>query len=92
MKVSELIEMLEGCDEDAEVILGIQPSYPFEHSVRGVVQRQDFVDFDDEELSEAAASNDAYIDSFARKGKPNDVIICEGGQIRYGYRGMFDAC
>lgn len=93
MKVRDLIELLEGCDDDAEVILGIQPSYPFEHGVRGVVQRQDFVDYDEtDHFDEDGEPIDQWRDSFTTKGKPNDVIICEGGQIRYGNRDMFDAC
>ena len=33
MLVRELIEMLEDCDEHAEVRLAHQPSWPFEYSI-----------------------------------------------------------
>lgn len=33
MTVGQLAAMLEGYDEDTEVHLAIQPSYPFEHSI-----------------------------------------------------------
>ena len=90
MKVADLIEMLQDCDPEADVILGIQPSWPFEHRVQGVVQRKDFLDFnDDEEIDD---DTDEDRETFATGGKPNDVIICEGGQIRYGSKLMFEAC
>lgn len=37
MTVRELIEELEGFEEDMEVSLAIQPNYPFEHSVGDIV-------------------------------------------------------
>lgn len=93
MTVGELIHLLGQYDEDAEVILGIQPSYPFEHRVRGVCTRGDFVEPDVEDYSENAESDsEPWRDSFTTKGKRNDVFICEGGQIRYGDRDMFEAC
>lgn len=36
MYVSDLIELLEGMDPDAEVRLAIQPRYPFEHHIDSV--------------------------------------------------------
>lgn len=89
MKVKDLIEFLQDCDEDADVLLGIQPGWPFEHRVRGVVLRSDFQDCEEEEGSEDS-SLEEY--SFVTKGRPNDVVLVEGGQIRYGHRDMFDAC
>jgi len=41
MKVSELIDLLEELDSDAEVRLMCQPSYPIEHHVRGVVTKSE---------------------------------------------------
>ena len=85
MTVRELIEALERHDPDANVLLGIQPSWPFEHRIRGLAARRDFADVDDELAEEPT-------DSFSTDGRPNDVLICEGGQVRYGDRSMFDAC
>lgn len=38
MRVHELIAELEMMDEDAEVRLAIQPSYPFQHDIASVVE------------------------------------------------------
>lgn len=38
MTVAQLIEILEGMDEEAEVRLAIQPNYPFEHGIGEVVE------------------------------------------------------
>ena len=93
MKVRDLIELLSEFDEDADVILGIQPSWPFEHRIKGLVQRRDFTDPEPEDYRDGEPEGDSgYRDSFTTRGKPNDVVICEGGQIRYGSRDMFDAC
>lgn len=91
MKVRELISLLEQYDEDANVILGIQPSYPFEHRIRGVVQRREFVEPEPEDYGDDDLMPE-HSDSFTTDGKINDVIICEGGQIRYGDSDMFEAC
>lgn len=82
MTVRELIEALERQDPDANVLLGVQPSWPFEHSVMGVTVRREF--------SEVEVDEDR--DPYSIAGRPNDVIICEGGQVRYGDRNMFNCC
>ena len=41
MKVAELIELLEGQDPKAEVLIGSQPSYPFEYGVSNVISREE---------------------------------------------------
>ena len=87
MTVRELIEALECHDPDANVLLGIQPSWPFEHRIRGVTVRRDFEDREEDEEGDSSAS-----DSFSTRGKTNDVFICEGGQVRYGNRDMFESC
>jgi hypothetical protein len=46
MLVRQLIAELESCDPDCEVRLAIQPSWPFEHSIRSVVE----VDLDDQRV------------------------------------------
>jgi hypothetical protein len=53
MTVGELIAHLEGYPEDAEVLLMTQPSYPFENTIEGVCQREDFADDEDEDGSSA---------------------------------------
>lgn len=83
MTVSELIELLEDCDPDAEVLLMSQPSWPFEHTVAGVAIRSEIDDRDEdgaeaEEEEAAPQRNDGT--------RPNDVFILEGTQLRYGSR------
>ena len=41
MTVKELIEMLEMEDPNANVLLAIQPNYPFEHDISHVICRND---------------------------------------------------
>lgn len=50
MKVRQLIELLEYYDDDCEVMLMTQESWPFENTIEGVTQREDFDD--DDESSE----------------------------------------
>jgi hypothetical protein len=88
MTVSELIDLLEDCDPDAEVFLMSQPSWPFEHTVAGVTVRSEIEDrdedgADDEEEDAPPAREDGT--------RPNDVFILEGTQLRYGSRDAWAA-
>lgn len=69
MKVHELIEHLRHCKPDARVYLAVQPDYPFECYLEGVVTRQDFDD-DDEDQEDGQRSD--------------DVLLLQGDQARYG--------
>jgi hypothetical protein len=80
MTVQQLIELLKREDQDAEVMLAQQPSWPFEYSVRGVVARREF---DEPEDDECRGPDD--------NRRENDVFIVEGSQLRYGHRDAFDA-
>jgi hypothetical protein len=61
MTVAQLISELECMDEDAEVRLAHQPSYPFEYRVGEVV---DMGDFDPREMYEIMRDDDGwYIES-----------------------------
>lgn len=71
MTVSELISLLEDCDPDAQVLLLMQPNYPFEYSVSGVVAREDVDEEEEDQCRE-------------RGTRGNDVFILEGRQLRYG--------
>lgn len=42
MTVSELLDLLEGCDPGAEVCIMSQEGWPFENAVRGAAVREDF--------------------------------------------------
>lgn len=79
MKVSELIELLEDQDPDAEVMIMSQENWPFENAVAGVAVREEFVD-DDEDCDEDEREEPRYEKGTAR----NDVFLVEGQQLRYG--------
>lgn len=83
MTVSELIDLLEDCDPDAEVLLMSQPSWPFEHTVAGVAIRSEIGDRDED-----GADEDDDDPRPAREDgtRSNDVFILEGTQLRYGSR------
>lgn len=81
MTVSELKQLLEDCDDDAEVRLAHQPSWPFEYSCRNVADGnellRDYADgLDPEEAEEQAATLSQGTDT-------NVVYIFEGAQIGY---------
>jgi len=78
MKVSELIELLQDQDPDAEVMIMSQENWPFENAVAGVAVREEFVD--DEDCDEDEREEPRYEKGTA----PSDVFIVEGQQLRYG--------
>ena len=49
MKVSELIELLEEQDPDAEVLVMSQPNWPFELGLAGVTTREEMLRADRDE-------------------------------------------
>jgi hypothetical protein len=79
MKVSELIELLEDQDPDAEVMIMSQENWPFENAVAGVAVREEFArddeDGDDDEREEPR---------YEKGTAPTDVFLVEGQQLRYG--------
>jgi len=97
MTVSELLQMLEGCDPEAEVRIMSQETYPFENAIRGVCIREDMSSGDDEcecdhrftephEEGCPAGEEPEYGDGT----QANDVFIVEGMQERYGHKGAWD--
>lgn len=79
MKVSELIEMLEEQDPDAEVLVMSQENWPFEMALCGVTTRDEILRADSDE--EESEDDDAELaDGLAR----SDVFLVEGTQLRYG--------
>ena len=92
MKVHELIAILEDMDPDADVYLMSQESWPFEHSIVGVCQREDFTEADPDADAEAEPPP-ADGDRWAAPGSSlpmNDVFIVEGRQLRYGSKAAWD--
>ena len=58
MTVRELIDILEGYDDDGQVLFAVQPNWPFEYSIADVVERADFEDSNEET---GARSNDVIL-------------------------------
>ncbi|MBK8977134.1 MAG: hypothetical protein IPM29_14565 [Planctomycetes bacterium] len=79
MKVSELIELLEEQDPDAEVLVMSQPNWPFELSLAGVTTREEMLRADRE-----ARDDDDDEPRLERGTAKNDVFLVEGEQLRYG--------
>ena len=90
MKVKELIEYLEDENPDAEVLIMSQPSWPFEHSVAGVVGNEILLrdaDADD------PFDSDEHPKTFDGATLDKDrVFILEGRQLRYGNKDAWNNC
>ncbi len=96
MKVSDLIELLEVMDPDADVYIMAQPNWPFEHGLSGVCQRSDFTeadecDDDDEENGEDTPRGRDRWSASESQLPGNDVFLVEGSQLRYGNKNAWDA-
>ena len=83
MKVRDLIEFLEDMDPDADVFIMSQENWPFECSVAGICEREDFIEPDPEEESEPWTKRDRWAAS-DQQLPAKDVFIVEGNQLRYG--------
>jgi len=83
MKVSELIELLEEQDPDAEVLVMIQQSWPFECSLAGVTTREEMLRADRDEDGDGDDDDDDE-PRLARGTAKSDVFLVEGEQLRYG--------
>ena len=81
MKVAELIEILEGMDPDADVLIGSAPAWPFEYSIAGVTTREDVL----------AETEDEDAPVYEDRTGPSDVFLLEGEQLRYGSKRMWSA-
>jgi len=76
MKVYELIGYLEECEPEAEIKLMIQPNWPFEYAVDGIVRRSSF-----------AASGENLNDVFLLQG----TQLCYGSQRAWDAN-FYDEC
>ncbi len=83
MKVSELIELLEEQDPDAEVLVMSQPNWPFELGLAGVTTRDEMLraDRDEDVDGDDDDEQEPRLEGGAAK---NDVFLVEGEQLRYG--------
>ena len=77
MTVRELIEMLEDCNEDAEVRMAYQPSYPLESQIACVTADSDLQPDEDDEVNDEE-STDGEV-----------VWLCEGSQVGYGRKSVW---
>jgi hypothetical protein len=57
VKVKNLIACLQDYDPEATVRLMVQPNYPFEDSIQGVVERREF----EEEVPDGCKADDVFI-------------------------------
>jgi hypothetical protein len=80
MKVSELIELLEEQDPDAEVLVMMQQSWPLECSLAGVTTREEMLRADRDEDGDGDHEEPRLECGTAK----NDVFLVEGEQLRYG--------
>ena len=87
MTVSELIEILEEMDPEAEVLVMSQQSWPFENTLAGVCQRKDLID--EGELDEPEGE-DSPRDTGGDELPASDVFLIEGRQLRYGSKSAWD--
>jgi hypothetical protein len=82
MKVSELIELLEEHDPNAEVLVMSQPNWPFELSLAGVTTREEMLRADRDE--DGDGDDDDEQRRLERGTAKSDVFLVEGEQLRYG--------
>lgn len=87
MTVSQLIEILSEFDGDAHVLIGSQPSWPFEYSVAGIAVREDFDEADQGGDDDYGTFNLSSGDA-SKRG--TDVILLEGSQLAYGSKDMWN--
>lgn len=84
MTVRELKEVLEDFNDDAEVRIAEQPSYPLQSTIRGCCTDREARERDEEEYGEGNEPG----------GSDDIVFIVEGSQVYdtpYAPRGAFDA-
>jgi len=81
MKVSELIELLEAQDPNAEVLVMSQPNWPFELSLAGVTTREEMLRADRDEDGDGDDDEEPRLERGTAK---SDVFLVEGEQLRYG--------
>lgn len=86
MKVSELIELLEEQDPDADVLVMMQKNWPFECSLAGVTTRDEMLRADERDEDDGEQV-EPRIESGTAK---SDVFLVEGEQLRYGSKTAWD--
>ena len=79
MKVSELIEFLEEQDPDAEVLVMMQQSWPFECSLAGVTTREEMLRADRDEDVDGDEDEEPRLE---RGTATSDVCPVDADQLR----------
>ncbi|MCA9608163.1 MAG: hypothetical protein KC619_21285 [Myxococcales bacterium] len=90
MKVSQLIQILSELDEDGDVYVMLQPSWPFECGIAGVAVRADFTECEEDEPEDLARVRSDRWGAPPELLPGNDVFIVAGDQTRYGNAGAWD--
>ena len=94
MTVKDLIELLQDYDEDAQVLIMMQQSRPFECYIKGVASNEE-VTGEERRLAQELHGDDFEEEqSFSFDGKmlpANRVFIVEGNQAKYGNKEAWEA-
>lgn len=87
MTVGDLIRVLQVLDEDTEVRIASQPSWPFEYAIDGVTTKRRV----QERENEAGYREDVPYAEGEEVSEEQDIaFIVEGEQLCYGSRVPFD--
>jgi hypothetical protein len=78
MNVQDLIDILSECDPNADVRLGVQPSWPLRHEVTGIVTPDDLDTGDEDEVQ-----HEGFVWIVASDGHPY-------GENPYAPRGLWE--
>jgi hypothetical protein len=80
--VQELIDLLEDCNPDTDVILATQAHYPHEHALGGLTTRKEMLAAEEEDDVDEPDEGDSSGD---------DVILVEGTWLGYGSKAAWQA-
>lgn len=79
MRVSELIEILQDMDGDTEVRLAMQPSWPFEYSIGGIVRITSLEDKEYDYDGESDGESVVYLGEGSQLGYLPSIVKDELG-------------
>jgi hypothetical protein len=89
MTVQELIDQLQDLPPDATVLIGSQPSWPFEYALTALVTREEVLAHTKRQRGEDEAGEDT--ERLTDGAEITDVFLLEGRQLRYAQGDMWGA-
>jgi len=94
MTKQDLLILLEEVDDDTEIRLMMQPSWPFEYSIAGVILASEITDEDDRPRGLVHDDDEeeeigGYQPKELAPGQ-DCLFLVEGSQIGYGTKAAFD--